>query len=68
MVAAVLPWPSRSERREQVERARIEAEHAQQQAEHARGLITDLRELRKKNHVKEALDMIIQHRERHAGQ
>lgn len=62
MASAIFPWPSRAERHARVAEARRAAERAQREAAKARPLKEELRQLREKNHVKEALDVLIQRR------
>ena len=64
MIAAILPWPARAERRAAVEAARQGAAEAQQKAVRSRSLVDELHELRQKNHISEALDQIVARRAR----
>lgn len=62
MIAALLPWPHRRERRAataaawaQRAAARAEAEESRRRAEHARGIAAELRKMARDNHFAESI-------------
>jgi hypothetical protein len=59
MAAVIFPWPARSERKARVEAARRAAAEAAAKAAEARSLTAELHELRRRNHVSEALNQLI---------
>jgi hypothetical protein len=59
MAAVIFPWPTRAERKARVEAARRGAAEAAVKAAEARSLSAELHELRRRNHVSEALDQLI---------
>lgn len=60
---AVLPWPSRRQRRAAVDRARGEKEKSLRSAAHAEGIRADITELAARNHF--AATIAAQITERH---
>lgn len=64
VIAAVLPWPTRQERKARIRTAKEGAAQAEEKAEEARSLTQELRELRRENHVSDALDQLISRRAR----
>lgn len=68
MAAVLFPWPTRAERKAQVEAARRKAEQAQRQAAAARGLTEEMQEILAKNHLAQSIaDGLIQARLRQRG-
>lgn len=61
-LVAIRPWPSRNERRAAVEQAQRNAQHSRQQAAQAQGLVAELKAMRRRNHVQDALEVLIQKR------
>jgi len=59
VLAVLFPWPSRAERKAAVAEAQRGAEQAQRQAVHARSLIGELHRMRQRDHVNEALRLMI---------
>lgn len=55
MFDAMLPWPSRQERKESINVARSEKETAQRKAEHAKRLETQFRRIVEDNHFAESI-------------
>lgn len=59
MIAVLLPWTPRAERKSRVEAARQGAEQATRKAAEAHSLTDEIRRLRAHNHVYEALDLMV---------
>ena len=64
---AVLPWPSRSQRRAAVDRARGEKERSLRSAAHAAAVRADITSLAARNHFAASLATQIAERQRREG-
>lgn len=66
---AVLPWPSRRQRRAAVDRARAEKEESRRSAAHAAAVRDDITSLAERNHfaARIARQLIQRHREEGTG-
>ena len=64
---AVFPWPSRSQRRAAVDRARGEKEKSQRSAAHAAAVRDDITSLAERNHFAAAIAEQIAERHRREG-
>lgn len=64
---SLLPWPSRSQRRAAVGRAREERERSQRSAEHAAEVRDDITELAARNHFAATIAAQIAARHRREG-
>lgn len=64
---ALLPWPSRRQRRAAVDRARGERERSQRSAAHAAAVRDDITELAARNHFAATIAAQIAERHRREG-
>lgn len=62
VLAAVFPWPTRQERKAHIRAAQQGAAEAEAKVPAARSLSKELSEMRRENHVNEALDYLVSKR------